>query len=164
MSKVFLLLGGNQGDRLQLIEEANQHIAQEVGKITHKSSIYESEAWGFEAEQSFFNQVIIVETNKAPQEVLDQVLDIETILGRRRSGTGYSSRTMDIDVLFYDQEEINTATLIVPHPRLHLRRFTLAPLVEIASEFQHPTFNKSLSTLLLECKDQGEVKIYRKQS
>ncbi len=160
MNKTFLLIGGNLGDRLALINEAKYEIENRIGAIENVSSIYESASWGFKTEQNFLNQVIIVKTKLNPQEVLKHCLEIEDQLGRVRSSSGYQSRTMDIDILFYNDEMIDVDNLIVPHPKLHERRFTMEPLVEIAPEYVHPVFKKALKELLSECKDNGEVKVY----
>ena len=152
-----LLLGGNQGDRKKLLSEAVQLISERVGEVRLRSSLYETEPWGFEAEQKFINQAVVVATKLTALEVLRRVLAIEKELGRVREGKGYSSRTMDIDVMFYGSDTYETSDLIVPHPRLHLRRFVLVPLCEIISDFVHPKFGKTLSELLETCPDKGEV-------
>ncbi|MFA8450571.1 MAG: 2-amino-4-hydroxy-6-hydroxymethyldihydropteridine diphosphokinase [Bacteroidales bacterium] len=163
MAKSFLLLGGNQGNRTELIQQAELFITQLTGTIVQKSLIYESEAWGFKAENNFLNSVVEIETNLSPEKLLETVLGIEDKLGRKRSGEGYSSRTMDIDILFYDNLIIKTPTLTIPHPRLHLRKFTLLPLAEIAPNYTHPELHKTLELLRLECQDNSKVKIYNQE-
>ncbi|MCD6179184.1 MAG: 2-amino-4-hydroxy-6-hydroxymethyldihydropteridine diphosphokinase [Bacteroidales bacterium] len=153
MHKITILLGSNQGNRRDLILRAIQLLETKLGKYLKASSIYESKAWGFEAETTFLNQVLIFETQLKPQEILQISLDIEKVLGRIRNTKGYASRTMDIDLLFYDNRIIEEANLQIPHPRLHLRRFTLEPLVEIIPNFIHPKFKKSMSELLQACPD-----------
>lgn len=155
--RVTLLIGGNQGDRVGLLKQACDMIGQQVGDIVQLSSIYESEAWGFEAEQSFLNQAVVVETRLEPHEVLGKVLFIETQLGRVRSGNGYSSRTMDIDILFVDNKCIDTPDLIVPHPRIHQRNFVLVPLCEIMPDYVHPILQKKMSNLLKTSLDKGKI-------
>lgn len=152
-----LLLGGNQGDRKELLEEAVRLIGERVGEVRLKSSLYETEPWGFEAEQKFLNQAVMASTKLSAQMVLHEVLNIERELGRVRTGKGYSSRTMDIDVMFYGTESYETAELTVPHPRLHLRRFVLVPLTEIIPGFIHPKFGKTIAALLDCCPDKGMV-------
>jgi len=146
MFKVFLLLGGNIGDRLAYLQTAVDQLAQKVGKLIQKSSIYETQAWGKTTEPDYLNQVLLLETNLAPQDILNEILKIELELGRKREEK-WGSRTMDIDILFYDNEIINEAALIIPHPELHKRRFTLEPLSEIAPELVHPLLNKSILQL-----------------
>lgn len=157
MKQVVLLLGGNMGNRLDFIHRAQRKIEQRAGKIIQSSAVYESAPWGFAAENSFYNQVVIVETPLGPFDILENILTIEKELGRVRSGKNYSSRTMDIDILFYDQEMIDTTELVIPHPQLHKRRFTLIPLVEILPGWIHPGFNQSLTTLLENCEDKSSV-------
>lgn len=158
MNTVYILIGGNLGDSMALLQQAKDSIQNEIGEIIKESSIYESAPWGFEAEQNFLNQVIIAETDLNPQMVLKCCLEGEDKLGRVRSSSGYQSRTMDIDILFYNDEIIDEENLVVPHPKLHERRFTMEPLVEITPEFIHPRFKKSLKELLADCKDKSEVK------
>lgn len=155
--RVTLLIGGNQGDRVGLLKQACDMIGQQIGDIVQLSSIYESEAWGFEAEQSFLNQAVVVETRLEPHEVLGKALFIETQLGRVRSGNGYSSRTMDIDILFVDNKCIDTPDLIVPHPRIHQRNFVLVPLCEIMPDYVHPILQKTMSNLLKTSLDKGKI-------
>lgn len=153
MHRVFFEIGGNQGDKLNNISVAKELIDSEIGVIIEESKIFESPAWGFQSDMNFYNQVLLVETEFKVQEVLALLLSIEIRLGRVRSEKQFSSRTMDIDILFFDQEIINTDSLIVPHPRLHLRNFVLVPMNDIAPAFVHPVMNKSMSELLIECTD-----------
>jgi len=157
MNTVYLLIGGNLNDRFQLLEKANDSIANNIGTCIKKSSIYESEPWGFEASQNFLNQVLIFTTKLRPIEVLDECQKIENELGRIRESANYSSRTMDIDILFYNNEIITEPRLIVPHEHLHKRRFTLEPLAELTPSFIHPLLNKSLKELLENCSDMSNV-------
>lgn len=153
MHKITILLGSNQGNRKDLILRAMQLLETKLGKCQKVSYIYESEAWGFEAETAFLNQVLVFESSLNPQEILQIGLDIEKKLGRIRNTEGYKSRTMDIDLLFYDNNVIEEADLHIPHPRLHLRRFTLEPLVELCPDFIHPKLKKSMHELLTACTD-----------
>ena len=156
--QVVLLIGGNQGDRLQLLAEARQSITRQIGSISGVSKIYETEPWGFVAEQNFLNQGVLVDTSLSPLEVLDKALAIEADLGRVRLGQGYTSRPMDIDLIFFDHEVINSPRLTLPHPRMHLRRFVLKPLNDLIPEYVHPLLHKSIRQLLAECSDEGLVK------
>jgi 2-amino-4-hydroxy-6-hydroxymethyldihydropteridine diphosphokinase len=153
MHKITILLGSNQGNRKELILKAIQLLESKLGSFQSASSVYESEAWGFEAETAFLNQVLQFESQLKAQEILHIGLEIEKELGRIRKEEGYSSRTMDIDLLFYDDEIIEEENLQVPHPRLHLRRFTLEPLVEIIPDFIHPKLKKTMRELLEVCPD-----------
>ncbi len=160
MSNVFLLLGSNIGDRVALINNAIDLIENKTGKVLKSSLFYETEPWGFSDSKSFLNKVIIINTNLTPKVLLTELLKIELMLGRERNQMQYSSRKIDIDILFFNDFIINEELLIIPHPRLHLRMFTLIPLAEIAPSFIHPLFKKDIHTLLSECKDTGKVKPY----
>ncbi len=158
MNQVVLLLGCNIGDRIKYLELAINKLADELGSVLAKSSIYESEPWGFDAEISFLNQVLIVETESLPEQLLGQTQIIENNLGRVRTKKGYESRIMDIDILFFNDLVIETETLTIPHPALHKRKFTLEPLCEILPHKIHPVFKKTTETLLIECADNLWVK------
>lgn len=153
MHKITILLGSNQGNRKELIMKAIQLLEIKLGKCQKVSSIYESETWGFEADTAFLNQVLMFDSTLKPEEILQIGLDAEKELGRTRNEGGYASRTMDIDLLFYDNQIIEEENLQIPHPRLHLRRFTLEPLVEIMPDFIHPKLKKDMRELLKVCTD-----------
>ncbi|MCF8364167.1 MAG: 2-amino-4-hydroxy-6-hydroxymethyldihydropteridine diphosphokinase [Bacteroidales bacterium] len=154
MHKCFLLLGSNTGEKRKTIESALKAIGGTVGEIKKKSSYYHSQPWGFNSDEDFLNVVVIVETEKSPDEILQLILEIETALGRKRTGKpGYQSRTLDIDILFYNDEIINRENLYIPHPRMHLRRFTLEPVNELEPDFVHPVIKKSIAELLIICPD-----------
>ncbi|MES2795757.1 MAG: 2-amino-4-hydroxy-6-hydroxymethyldihydropteridine diphosphokinase [Bacteroidota bacterium] len=155
-NQLFLLLGTNLGDKKQNLITAIKAIEDLLGKVESKSKIYETAAWGITDQPSFLNQVLQIETNLAPTKVLKNILQIETEMGRIRANK-WGARLIDIDILYIGNETIRKDDLIVPHPYLHERRFTLMPLVEIAADFIHPIFNKSNSQLLNECGDKGEV-------
>ncbi len=157
MHKTVLLLGSNLGDSKALILKAKNLLEINLGPCVLNSSLYKSEAWGFDTTDSFLNQVLVFDSDLNPKEILHIALDIEDKLGRERISDGYSSRTMDIDLLFYDQEIIKEDDIEIPHPRLHLRRFTLEPLVEIMPDFVHPIIHKTLHKLLVNCTDNLSV-------
>lgn len=161
MSKATLLIGGNLGDRVAIFESARETIAKEVGPILKISSLYESESWGFIADKIFLNQAIQVETNLTPHELLVRLKEIEKGHGREvNNAEGYSSRLLDVDILFYNDEELEDKDLIIPHPRLHKRKFALLPLREVMCNYIHPKLNKTVNAMLNECDDQSEVKQY----
>ena len=157
--RTLILLGGNLPETRMLFDKAMQLMPEFVGDIVKVSSVYESASWGFEAESSFLNQVVEVNTSLPPDAQLSALLDIEKILGRQRKSHGtYESRGIDLDILFIDDCIIETDNLTVPHPRLHLRRFTLEPLCECWAEMIHPVFKEPMLKLLNECLDKGLVK------
>ncbi len=156
----YLLLGSNLGDREKFLEEAILLLSEKAGKIISWSSVYETEPWGFETQNSFLNRVILVQTDLMPEELLHVILEIERVMGRKRVKEGYDSRIIDIDILFYDDLISHTDDLTIPHPRMHLRRFTLIPMEEIAPDFMHPLLRKTMSELLKDCEDQGKASLY----
>lgn len=162
MSVAYLLLGSNQGDKLAILRMAAEYLQKLSTMPMLVSSFYESEPWGFDAEEWFVNQAVRIETDLSPEDLLKSVLNIEKDLGRVRSGnkkdSRYSSRTIDIDILLYGELITDTDTLTVPHPKMHLRRFVLMPLLEIAPNLIHPVLNKGLETLMQECGDHLKVR------
>ena len=155
VEKCYVLFGSNMGDKEAIFAQACQLINNRCGQVVKISSAYESEPWGFEAEEWFLNRVIVMETELSPMDLLQQLLVIEMELGRVRHPEiqGYSSRTADLDLLYYGSRVIQTEKLTVPHPRLHLRRFALVPLCEVAPDFKHPVFKLTQKELLGQCTD-----------
>lgn len=156
MKKIYLGLGSNMGDREQMLRQALAMIGNEIGTITACSSLYRTKAVGFEGDD-FLNMVASVASAVSPSGLIGRLLMIESKLGRIRCEGRYSSRTIDIDVLFIDDQVINSESLIVPHPRLHERRFVLEPLNEIAPELVHPLLGKTAGALLKDCTDESPV-------
>ena len=165
MNKAILLIGGNQGDRHALLEQATEQIRQRIGSVVALSRMYETEPWGeFEVKEGnqkvecFLNRGLKVETTLSPWQVLRTALDIETRLGRNRRGSCdaegcvrlYHSRPIDIDLIFYDALVLDSPELILPHPRMHLRRFVLEPLTDIVPDYRHPVMGKTVNELLSE--------------
>ncbi len=157
MQNVYLLLGSNLGDSKKYISDSVDIIQKRIGIIIQKSSLYQTESWGNTDQPDFINQVILINSELSPEEVLKEILSIETELGRRRHEK-WGSRIIDIDILFYGDQVVKTDDLTVPHPFLHLRKFTLMPLCEISPELIHPTLNKSASELLRDLDDELSVK------
>jgi 2-amino-4-hydroxy-6-hydroxymethyldihydropteridine diphosphokinase len=154
-----LLLGSNVGDRPGYLLLANEKIGKAAGKITSVSNLYETAPWGITDQRSFLNQAILLETELEPRGLLDVLLDIEMQLGRERREK-WGPRIIDIDILYYDNRIVNEAHLTIPHPFLPERRFSLMPLNEITPQWIHPGIQKSVSQMLEECTDQGEVVLY----
>jgi 2-amino-4-hydroxy-6-hydroxymethyldihydropteridine diphosphokinase len=160
MKIVFLGIGTNLGSRERNLSEALAMISENIGKIVKSSSVYESEPWGFQSDDKFLNMVVKVETTLSASGLLGRILMDEVLLGRIRAGKQYSSRKIDVDILFYDDLILDEESLRIPHPRLHERKFVLIPLCEIAPEFVHPVLKKSVTELLEMCEDRGEVRKY----
>lgn len=157
---VFILLGSNLGDRQLLVNQASAMIEERCGKIVAKSRLYESEPWGFKSEHWFLNQVVILSTEMSPDDLMDTLLAIEMELGRDRTTPheGYVSRPIDLDILYWGEDlVVEKQHVIIPHPRLHKRRFTLLPLCDVAPDYVHPILKKTNRQLLDECDDFGKV-------
>ena len=160
VEKCYVLFGSNMGDKEAIFAQACHLINNRCGQVVKVSSAYESEPWGFKAEEWFLNRVVVVETELSPMDLLKQLLEIEKELGRVRhpEAQGYTSRTADLDLLYYGSRVIQTETLTVPHPRLHQRRFALVPLCEVAPDFKHPVFKMTQKKLLDQCSDNKVVR------
>ena len=156
MEEAILLLGGNLGNRELALAQAMEKLEELVGEITAHSSIYESEPWGFEDKNRFLNQAVKVNTELNPQQLLSTLLEIEQSLGRVRTGQ-LSARTIDLDILFYGNEKINTETLTIPHPRISERLFTLLPLAEVTDNKPLPVLKTTAQELIKNCPDKSEI-------
>jgi len=159
MHIVYLLLGGNLGDREKNLADAAKLVAERLGKILLLSSIYETAPWGYQSQPSFLNQVVKVETDLAPLNILNELKDIELFLGRKNTKK-WHERLIDIDILMCDDMILNSKDLVIPHPHLHKRKFTLIPFAEIAAELVHPQLKKTIKKLSEECTDELKVEKY----
>lgn len=160
MERCYILFGSNMGDKDQLFADACVLINNRCGRVMEVSSAYESEPWGFVADEWFLNRIIAVDTELDPEMLMQRLLEIEAELGRVRhpERKGYESRPIDLDILYFGDRVIQTEQLTVPHPRLHLRRFTLVPLCELIPDFIHPVLHLTQHELLQDCPDTSEVK------
>ena len=152
MNRVFIVSGGNLGDRMVNLSRAKNAIAEKIGNITSQSSIYETAAWGKEDQPAFLNQVLEISTKLSPQDLLTSLLSIEKEMGRIRTEK-LGPRTIDLDILFYNDTIIQEDNLVIPHPHISSRRFVLEPLSELAPNFVHPALQKTISELLASCPD-----------
>lgn len=159
MNGIYLIIGGNEGDRLEMLDSCKVYIEKNIGMITRCSSIYETAAWGKTDQNSFLNQVLMVHTLLSPEQLMNQCLRIEKWMGRERKEK-WSSRSIDIDILFYQNEIINMEGLIIPHPRIPERNFVLTPMCEIAENEIHPVLYRSMIELLNQCEDPLLVEKY----
>ena len=152
MATAYLGLGTNIGNRKENLTRAIEALSLALGHYTALSSFIETAPWGFNSDNTFLNCVVAFETGLTPQQLLDTTERVERELGRttKSSGGVYHDRVIDIDILLYGSEVIETTRLTVPHPLMHLRDFVLEPLAEIASHATHPTTGKSIGQLKAE--------------
>ena len=156
--QVILSLGSNQGNRLTTIKACIELIHKEIAVVVKVSKIYEAPAWGFESEP-FYNAAILIHTSKSAQKILKQVLKVEKSLGRVRSkDSGYQARIIDVDIIAFDEEIIETDNLQIPHPLLQNRKFVLQPMLDLGLNWEHPMLKKSVAQLLVQTDDESEIK------
>ncbi len=155
-----LLLGSNIEDRQKNLVMARNLLIQRFSTPVSESSVFVTQPWGFADDTDFINQVVVFNSDLDPHSILRIIQNIETDLGRERKSDRYDSRTIDIDILFFGDKVINSDQLTIPHPLLHLRRFTLVPLAEILPDYLHPVLGKRLDVLLKECADTLKVSIF----
>jgi 2-amino-4-hydroxy-6-hydroxymethyldihydropteridine diphosphokinase len=153
MNVAFLCLGGNMGDRLANLNRAKALIEDEGMQIAGQSNMYETQAWGSENSADYYNQCIKVKTELSAPALMQVLLNIERKMGRVRTENRNEARSVDLDILLFNNDTVESELITVPHPRLHLRQFVLKPLNEIAAEVMHPVLNKSINQLLLDCTD-----------
>ena len=157
MSKVYLSIGSNKGNRYSFIKEALRLIQKDIGEVILISKIYETKSWGFQSDD-FLNLCILIKSKLIPAKLISKLKKIEESVGRERNNDKIEAREIDIDILFYSDEIVNQKDLIIPHQRLHLRNFVLYPLNDIAADFIHPILLKSVNKLLNECEDNDTPK------
>ncbi|MEY2595335.1 MAG: 2-amino-4-hydroxy-6-hydroxymethyldihydropteridine diphosphokinase [Bacteroidota bacterium] len=156
MNNAYLLIGGNIGDRLGYLQRACNEITNKIGEIIKSSSIYETAPWGNYNQSNFLNQALLVKTALEPSLLLQKILGIEEGMGRIRTAEN-QPRTIDIDILYFNDVKINSNELTIPHPRIFSRKFVLVPMHEIAPYHIDPVHQKSIEQMLNECKDDLEV-------
>ncbi|RYD55695.1 MAG: 2-amino-4-hydroxy-6-hydroxymethyldihydropteridine diphosphokinase [Sphingobacteriales bacterium] len=152
MNRVYLSLGSNEGDRIGWLRQSLQMLAEKCGAIVAISHIYQTAAWGLPDQPDFLNMAVAVDTELSAADVLSKIRLIEEALKRQRT-IKWGQRTLDIDILFFNDEVIDTAELQVPHPHLHKRMFVLVPLADFAPDYLHPVLKKTVLQLLAECPD-----------
>lgn len=150
MAIVYLSLGSNCGDRIGYVQQATSLLAAVEGiSLIRTSAFYETEPWGMKSDTWFVNAVVEIKTKLSPHQLLTACQRIEQQLGRKRNleNPNYTDRTIDIDILFYNKDVINDEDLVIPHKYLHLRAFTLVPLLELIPNFEHPVLHKTIAEL-----------------
>lgn len=152
----YLLLGSNLGDRVVTLHRALLALAEKAGRLVAVSGVYETAAWGLEAQPAFLNQAVQLGTDLTPERLLAACQQVEADLGRERLEL-WGPRTLDVDILLYDDVVLATEQLTLPHPRLAERRFALVPLADIAPAYQHPQLHQSVAELLAACPDKLPV-------
>ena len=155
-NNLHLLLGANLGERYHTLAQAREQLTKRVGAVLQASPIYETAAWGLTDQPAYLNQVLLLETAHSPEAVLAETQAIEEALGRVRAER-WGARVIDIDLLLYNDLILNTPALTLPHPYLHLRRFTLQPLADIAPDLVHPALKQTIGQLLEACPDESQV-------
>ena len=156
MNKTYLLLGSNLDNPKKQLSAAIKFIKKDIGTVSRYSSLYETAAWGNTNQPNFLNQVIIVETLLTATQTIETILNIEKKMGRIRTKKN-APRLIDIDILFFNKQIIETPTLTVPHPLLQNRNFVLNPLNELSPNLKHPVLKKTIHQLLRICTDTLEV-------
>ena len=160
MNRAYLLLGGNIGNRLDNLERAKHLLEKQVGKVIKDSKVYETASWGNTDQPDFLNQVLLIKTKLTAEKIMEQILLIEKTMGRVRAKKN-ASRIIDIDILFFNEEVIETKNIIIPHPQIQNRNFVLYPLNELSPQLKHPVLKKTIHELLLQCSDTLAVYIYK---
>ena len=159
MTSVVILLGTNLGDRLLNLKKADLEIGQRIGLVLMRSMIYQTKPWGNTEQDDFLNQVLVIDSSKKANEILSALLELELEMGRKRTKQ-WEPRIIDLDILYFGDEIIETKDLKIPHPFIQERRFTLVPLAEILPAMIHPVFKQSNYDLLLQTTDHSSVIIY----
>lgn len=151
-------LGSNMGDRKRSLERAAGLLSERTGSLESLSGMYESPSWGYESDSTYMNCCLAIRTEMEALDLMETALEIEKEMGRTREGQGYSDRIIDIDLLLCGDRVVNHPRLILPHPRMSLRRFVLVPLSEILPGLKHPVSGLSISELLKCCPDKSELR------
>jgi 2-amino-4-hydroxy-6-hydroxymethyldihydropteridine diphosphokinase len=159
MAIAYLMLGSNLGDKSTNLQLALKAVRKEAGIILYSSPIYESEPWGFSHPEYFYNQLLVIQTRLKPEDLLLKILEIEEGMGRIRNSKEYEARTIDIDILFYDRQNIQSGNLVIPHPKIPERRFVLLPLMKVASQMMHPITGQTIWQIYRECRDTLTIKV-----
>ena len=159
MNKVYLQLGSNLGERAKFISDAVKKISESIGKVSTISQVYESTPWRVDGQANYLNQIIEVKTIFSAQDILAAILKIEKDLGRVRIEK-WGERLIDIDIIFFNNDIIETAELCIPHRHMHERNFVLVPLHEIAPDFLHPKYQKTVAQLYNQSRDSEKVVEY----
>lgn len=155
-NQVILSIGSNQGEKLENIRKCIDLIHNEISTVVRVSKLYESPSWGFESDD-FYNCAILLHSDKSAEVILSEILNLENRLGRtRKAQEGYQARTIDIDIITFNNEVIKTESLLVPHPEMQNRKFVLLPMNDLKSDFFHPVLHKNVKELISGTSDKSE--------
>lgn len=160
MHKVYFILGSNEGNREKNLQFARDYMQKNMGELLSQSNIYETANWGSDEWPAHLNQAVAIKTSLSPEHILKHIKEAEGQAGRTRI-VRWGPRTLDIDILFYDDRVVATQDLTIPHPLIAERRFVLAPLVEIAADYIHPLTGEDIKTMLARCPDPLSVSIWK---
>jgi 2-amino-4-hydroxy-6-hydroxymethyldihydropteridine diphosphokinase len=152
MNNVYLLIGGNMGNRQQNLEQAIAALNNRTGTVVKQSAVYETAAWGKTDQQAFLNQALLLQTVLPADRLMEELLVIEKSMGRVRLEKN-GPRIIDIDILFFNDAVIHQPSLTIPHPEIQNRRFALEPMADIAQDLVHPVFHATIQELLEVCTD-----------
>lgn len=158
MNDLLIGLGSNQGNRTANLALAHRLLSRNVGIVSKESPVYQTEPWGVADQAAYYNQVLWIKTVFSLEDAFRKCQIIEQKMGRQREEQ-WGPRIIDVDVLYYNQEQVHTEALTVPHRHLHERRFVLQPLSDIAPDYQHPVFQKNTTELLAACTDELAIEV-----
>ncbi len=159
----YLSLGSNLGNKKKNIEKAIEYLKKSVGEVVKISNYYLSESWGFKSDD-FLNNIVEIKTHFSPLQLFNRLKMIEKGMETFHNSfsDGYQSRSIDIDIIYYDNILYNQKLLTIPHINMHNRKFVLLPLLELCPKKKHPLFNKDVKELLEACYDKSKVALYEK--
>lgn len=160
MAQVILSMGSNLGNRMETLQHGLSRLSIEAGNVKQISAVYESVAWGFSVPERFLNLAVAIETELMPRELLKLIHQIEESFGRVRDGSTYRSRTLDIDIIFYEEDVIHEPDLSIPHRLMHQRLFVLLPLLDLVPNMVHPVLGKTMKELFEQCSDASDIQKY----
>jgi 2-amino-4-hydroxy-6-hydroxymethyldihydropteridine diphosphokinase len=160
-NQVILSIGSNIGDRLQIIEKSIEMLHHEVGTVIKTSRLYESASWGFVSE-NFYNCVVLIHSEKSAKQILSNIQKIEKTLGRVKTSVNYEARTIDIDIIDFNNGIIDSKNLQIPHLQMQNRLFVLLPIKDLEIDYCHPVLNKKIGDLIVDCTDTSDCKFISK--
>ncbi len=166
MPRVYLSLGSNKENRFEYIKAAIETTHKRLGTVSRVSDIYETESWSYN-DDDYLNCVIEINTERTASNLLKESQHIEKSLDRtsktsiKDGKAKYSARSIDIDILFYNNDVIKTQNLVIPHPQLHLRNFVLEPMLQLNSDYIHPVFREKIESLYKKCRDKGRIELFK---